>query len=364
MIPLEMDPEVQRDYSLAKATDEARKYLGMGLAPIDAIRAILYTTQLPIELSRDEIKNCVRTALKEGKKNVREVVVTSPVEYRTKLLAEIKSWGDMAQFRLGVPLVDEQYGGGIYPGEVAVLVGSEGSMKTSLTLHAIDDYLRHTKGLVLYFSLDMEASKVELRRIMAKMDCSEKMAIAQMVGNTTDYNEAIGELDAYDNRFLIVDGPWTLKKMVDLIRLEIPDVVVIDYLTAVSGYQSELECTRDVMPVLKDLARTEKITFFLLNQMSRMEKINQKAGVTMGNGMGGSVVEQRADFVFSLLKDAPIEGHSNLVLTVAKNRRGLNGKSFALEYRGHSMTFTGRSAEVVRQKPQQAVFEIPAMGIR
>ena len=139
-------------------------------------------------------------------------------------------------------------------------------------------------------------------------------------------------------------------------------MVVIDYLTAVSGYQSELECTRSVMPVIKELARSEKITFLLLNQMSRMEKINQKNGVTMGNGMGGSIVEQRADFVYSLLKDAPIDGHSNLVLTVAKNRRGLNGKSFALEYRGHSMTFTGRSAEVLRQKPQQAVFEVPAMG--
>lgn len=364
MIPLELDPEVLKDVSIDRATEEARRYLSMGFAPLDAIRAITYTVKLPMELSRDEIKGAVRVALKEAKKNVTHVVVTDPVEYRARLLAEIKSWGNMAQFRMGIPNVDEQYAGGIYPGEVAVLVGSEGSMKTSLTLHAIDDYLRNTKGLVLYFSLDMEASKVELRRIMSKMDCTEKLAMAQMVAGTDTYAEAVGELDAYGNRFLLVDGQWTLPMMVDLIKTEIPDVVVVDYLTAVSGYQSELECTRAVMPVLKELARSEKITFLLLNQMSRMEKINQKNGVTMGNGMGGSIVEQRADFVYSLLKDAPIDGHSNLVLTVAKNRRGLNGKSFALEYRGHSMTFTGRSAEVLRQKPQQAVFEIPAMGIR
>lgn len=363
MTDFELDPIVLKDISLDRATEEARRLLSMGFAPLDAIRAITYTIELPSKLSRSEIKQAVRTALREVSKDVKQVVITDPAEYRARLVAEVKSWGNMAQFRLGIPGVDEQYSGGIYPGEVAVLVGSEGSMKTSLTLHAIDDYLRHTQGLVLYFSLDMEASKVELRRIMAKMDCSERMAMAQMVAGTDEYMEAVEALDEYGGRFLIVDGPWTLKKMVDLIRLEIPDVVVIDYLTAVSGYQSELECTRDVMPVLKDLARTEKITFFLLNQMSRMEKINQKNGVTMGNGMGGSIVEQRADFVFSLLKDAPIEGHSNLVLTVAKNRRGLNGKSFALEYRGHSMTFTGRSAEVVRQKPQQAVFDIPAMGI-
>lgn len=362
MTDFELDPIVLKDISLDRATEEARRLLSMGFAPLDAIRAITYTIELPSKLSRSEIKQAVRTALREVSKDVKQVVITDPAEYRARLVAEVKSWGNMAQFRLGIPGVDEQYSGGIYPGEVAVLVGSEGSMKTSLTLHAIDDYLRHTQGLVLYFSLDMEASKVELRRIMAKMDCSERMAMAQMVAGTDEYMEAVEALDEYGGRFLIVDGQWTLKRMVDLIRTEIPDVVVIDYLTAVDGYQSELECTRAVMPVIKELARSDKITFFLLNQMSRMEKINQRNGVTTGNGMGGSIVEQRADFVFSLLKDAPIDGHSNLVLTIAKNRRGLNGKSFALEYRGHSMTFTGRSAEVLRQKPQQAVFEVPAMG--
>ena len=218
MIPLELDPEVLKDVSIDRATEEAKRYLSMGFAPLDAIRAITYTVNLPMKLSRNEIKQAVRVALKEAKKNVSEPVITDPAEYRARLLAEVKSWGNMSQFRLGVPLVDDQYAGGIYPGEVAVLVGSEGSMKTSLTLHTIDDYLRHTQGLVLYFSLDMEATKVELRRIMAQMDCSEKMALAQMVGGTDGYAEAVETLDSYGDRFLLVDGPWTISKMVDLIK--------------------------------------------------------------------------------------------------------------------------------------------------
>lgn len=353
-------PEMMDIVAEGKAREIARKAISQGASPLNAIRMIQYATDLPVKMKRPEIKAIVREVIKEAKAKVAEPVTTDPTVYRHRLAAEVKAWGKSSQFRLGIPKVDEQYGGGIYPGEVMTIVGAEGSMKTSLVLGGIQDYISRTQGVVLYLSMDMDATKMETRRLMRVMGCSETMAYEHIANGTDDYKEAVAKLEENDDgRFLLVEGDQTIKTIDDLIKVEIPDVVVFDYLTCVQGYRNEYEVTQQVMPYIKRIAREERITFVLLNQMSRMEKANQRAGLTDGNGMGGSHVEQKSDIVLALLKDAPQEGLKHIILTVGKNRRGTNGKSFDLEYYGQTMEFTGRSAEVMREKPQKPVFSLP-----
>lgn len=362
MIDLKDDPELMRIYSEGKARDFATEKLKQGFSPLDTIRSIQYTLPLPVPLRRHEIKAIVRDALREFKANVRSQIVMDPAEFRRRLVAEVKAWGRSAQFRLGIPKVDEQYGGGLYPGEIMVIYGSEGSMKTSLVLNGISDYIARTSGVVVYFSMDMDGTKVEVRRIMRTLGCDENTAIDQMQRGTDDYREADERLqEADDGRFLLIEGDQTIKSIEEIIKVEIPDVVVMDYLTAVDGnYRSDYDCTRDVMPKIKQWARKEKMAFVLLNQMSRAEKANQRKGDT-GNGMGGAIVEQRADIVLSLFKDLRPDGEMPaIILTTVKNRRGLNGRSFSLEYRGHCMEFTGRAAPALREKKQEPVFRAGA----
>lgn len=360
MIPVDLkdDPELKRIYSEGKARDFAIEKLKQGYSPLDAIRSIQYTLPLPVPLKRPEIKAIVREAMREFKAAVRSKITMDPADFRRRMVAEVKAWGQSAHFRLGIPKVDEQFGGGIYPGEIMVIYGSEGSMKTSLVLNGISDYIGRTSGVCLYFSMDMEGTKVETRRVMRMMGCDENTALYHMAKGSPEYREADERLqEADDGRFLLVEGEQTIKSMEEIIKVEIPDVVVIDYITAIDGYRSDLDCTRDVMPKIKEWARREKTAFVLLNQMSRAEKSNQRKGET-GNGMGGSIVEQRADVVLSLFKDQRQDGDMPaIILTTVKNRRGLSGRSYSLEYRGYCMEFTGRAAAAFREKKQAPVFK-------
>lgn len=356
MIDLKDDPEMLKLYAEGKAHEIAVQRINNGASPLDAIRSIQYTT-LPAPLKRDEIKAIVREVMREIKAGVHRQITMDPAEFRRRMVAEVKAWGGSAQFRLGIPKIDEQYGGGIYPGEVMVIFGSEGSMKTSLVLNGISDYLSRTKGVVLYLSIDMEGTKIEVRRVMRMLGCDENTAREQMRDLTPDYREADERLEELDDgRFLLIEGDQTLKSIDEILKVEIPDVVVIDYVTAIDGYRSDLECTHAVIPQIKAWARKEKITFVLLNQMSRAEKSNQRKGDT-GNGMGGAIVEQRADIVLSLFKDFRPDGEQPaIILTTVKNRRGVNGRSYSLEYRGHSMEFTGRAALAQREKKIEPIF--------
>ena len=143
------------------------------------------------------------------------------------------------------------------------------------------------------------------------------------------------------------------------IRTESPAVVCLDYLTAVAGFDSELDAARSVTAALRRWKSELGCVFLVLNQMSEIALSNQRHGdVGTGRGLGGGSIRRLADVVLELFKDkAPSEeGEMNfdtkprIVCSVAKTRRGQNGRHWSLDYTGRTMSFSGRAGQVSFRK--------------
>ncbi len=354
--------------------DTVKEYYEKGLTHARIYKAIkedvnLYGPRIgDVELRRI-IAQAWQEAIKQGNAwdFVNENYQSDPDAYLGSLAKEVREWDKMPFLRTGIYKLDEAMGRGLLPGELLVLTGGEGSMKTSFALKMIDTYLKEVGGRVLFFSLDMEPERVVLRRLCPLMGMNYKSVLREMKENTREYQEAVRKRDSLDKgNFRIYGGPLTLKQMLDRMELENPAVVFIDYLTCIEGFNSELECARESIKAIRKWKREYQYTFITLNQLSEQSKANQRQGVINPPAMGGGSSQQAADVKIDLFKDAVDASIGNndiytitrprIIATISKTRDAVAGRSFELEYNGMTMEFSGEAKEVFRQKQRKAVF--------
>jgi len=315
---------------------------------------------------RDELDKLLSESWTEAEGSVRRVPKWKPAAHLAALEKEVKSWGDSYSFELGISLLDSAWGG-LMPGELAVLVGAQGAMKTSLALHGMVTFLqRNPLGSVLLFSLDMTPAEMSARFLLRDLGVSLNELYGMMRSNHMQYREAKGRFDAWEGGRLKILGNsyrnrWTIDGVEKQAAMRLPSLLVIDFLTCLKRPgQSDLEAVEEIMPRLQGITQKLGIKTLLLSQMSRLAKTDQAKGAVGGHSKGGGIVEELAHAEIELLKDAPeSEGEQpKIIATVTKTRRGVNGSSFALDYKGRSMEFTGSAQRVQRDKDRKPMFSI------
>ncbi len=297
------------------------------------------------------------------------IAVTDPTLHQEAYEQQVRSWDGLPVLRTGIDAVDSEMSGGVLPGEILSLVGGEGSMKTSLALKAVDTYLQEVGRKVLFVSLDMPAYQVNLRRLMPILQMNEMEILEAIKADSAEYkkaNDLLNERDA--GLFRVVDGDYTISDLERVIQTEAPAVVVLDYLTAVAGFKDELDAARGVTAALRRWKSEMGCAFLVLNQMSDIALANQRHGdVGTGRGLGGGSIRRLADVVLELFKDkAPtseddtpnFDTTPRIICSVAKTRRGQNGRHYSLHYEGKTMTFSGSASPVkIRsKKSSESVF--------
>ena len=292
-----------------------------------------------------------------------DTIPTTSDEHMSRLVTEVENWKSLDGYGFGIYELDTAFGG-LYPSETLALVGAPGSMKTALALNAVDDFLRKNReGKVLFFSLDMPAIKVHTRRLMREMDCFESELYGMIKRKDPAVKEAQHRLKLSDaGRFNLVGKPrggkpYSWGQIAEIIIQLAPDMVIIDYLTLIGTYRSELECVIDLMPKIKSIADDLGIAMILLSQMGRSSRAAQKSG-SGGHAAGGHYVEDAVDVEIELLKDESPDGKSAIVATVTKTRKNQSGKSFALNLKTRSLSFGSMADQVTRSKPAVSVFNI------
>ena len=265
--------------------------------------------------------------------------------------------------RFGVYELDEACGGGFYPGELCVLVGGTGSMKTSLALSMVEEFVLEGLGRALYVTVDMTPEEIYLRLILREAFDSygEKQMRSMAAQGHPDYiNSKQRMLEKYDGRLVVVGHEPQKRINLDRYRWhvgkEIPDLVIIDYLTALDhGWKSDLEFVSQAMPQIHGLAQELKIPVLILSQMSRSSKTNQNSGQIGCHARGGGIVEELSTIEVELRREEKDDGQkAQIFATVTKTRRGVAGQTFMLDYKGKSMRFTGvaeRAERVIARKP-------------
>jgi replicative DNA helicase len=290
-------------------------------------------------------------------------ITSSPTFYLNQRIEDVKRWGSDSSFLFNITALDRATGG-VLPGEILVLDGGQGSMKTSLMLKGVETSLSRGARILL-FSLDMSPAEIMERRLQAWLNV-DQYTIHDMMRNDDDRVKEMAKriADSDNDNFGIYGNDkgdmWDINRLLTAARSFMPNVLVIDYLTLLqSEDQDDYHCVKAIMPKLKTFAQEYGVAEVLLSQMSRDAKRNQAQGVIGGHSKGGGIVEEIAYTEIELFKDATEDEDelAPLIATVTKTRRGPSGKSFCLEYNPASLTFTGVARRASRDvKNRHPVF--------
>jgi hypothetical protein len=287
----------------------------------------------------------------------------SPKSQMMELETYIRSWSDFPAFGFGVRALEDATGG-ILPGELCVLTGAPGTMKTSLALCAVDDFVSRTEvGSVYYCSVDMAPREIT-HRLVEREALIPQAILTSMIARDDPEFAAIKQAisDKYDGRLVIRGHSETRPLILDAMLLEClerqPQLIILDYFTRLKQPgQSDLEFVEYAMPKILQYAHQYQASFLILSQMSRSSRAEQATGRTGGHGKGGGIVEELAHTEIELIQQS-VEGDKPLVIAaVTKARRGISGQYFSLDYDGPIKRFTGKARKMSKAAQKKAIFE-------
>jgi hypothetical protein len=275
----------------------------------------------------------------------------------------VKSWSMEKAFRFGIDILDREIGG-VQPGEICVVAGAQGSMKTSFVIGGMEDAL--AKGMsVMFFSLDMDAGEIQERRILRRTRYSQTMYFyLEQENDDSEINKAQQDIIETDRGIFRLYGNdgcrFNVDSLCERIYSERPQVMILDYLTLLAKpNQTDLQCVNECMDAITTAVKKSGTRAVLLSQMGRESKRDQATGMVGGHSKGGGKVEERAYVEIELFKDSTTDVNSpQIIATITKNRRGPDKISFSLDVDATSMTFTGGAQRVWRnsKKPVQPLF--------
>lgn len=286
-----------------------------------------------------------------------------------ELAGTVKGWRGHPAAAFGIFALDSAFGG-IYPGETCVLAGTPGSMKTSLALHAVEDFVARTDQFVCYYSLDMPRAMIVERLAIRECGIRERDFRLQLADEMPQAMEAMRAVSRRYSERLAVEGHaageyMTVEGLLHNTAARMPGLVVIDYLTRLKPMgQSDLEFIEPAMNKIHAFAGMYRIPFLILTQMSRASRSDQAAGRVGGHSRGGGIVEELAYTEIELQKQFMPEGETMegdgdpIIASVTKARHGVAGQSFFLEKDGELMKFTGRAVRVKRTSKKQPAFKV------
>lgn len=139
-------------------------------------------------------------------------------------------------FTFGVKDIDEKIGG-LFPDELSVLAGYQGTGKTAAKLQGARENAKAGKRVVL-IDLEMTASQTWFRMSCADLGIDMNKVRSDKVsdeakGKLIDYAAQLAEY--YKHKIVIYQAPMTLTDILNAVMMEQPDLVYIDTLKNLAG---------------------------------------------------------------------------------------------------------------------------------
>ena len=300
-----------------------------------------------ISYGQDDLPQTMTEAFAETEENVIALQGVEPIRTYCKAL-------------------DESLGSGLYPTHTLCLTGHEGSLKTSLAIHMLEQNVWNNSSVrALFCSLDMVRDTFTFRRVSRFLNVHEVTVREMSIAKSPDYLRAKKEIEERDDgRLSVVWAPLTIQGLQKQVERTLPNVIFIDYITClkVPGESDQFRALQVIVEKLRDLREQANAAIVFLSQMSRASKIAAKAGQPGNHAFGGSIIEHLLDVEFEMVLDEPTdpdEEQKRLIVNVTKNRFGPQGMAFELEYLGVAKKITGRAWKIRRDANRK-----PAYGSR
>jgi replicative DNA helicase len=248
-----------------------------------------------------------------------------------------RSGGSLVGLSSGYPSLDELTGG-LQPGNLIVVAGRPSMGKTAFALSLAHHVLR-AGGSAAIYSLEMSRHELILRLLAAEAMID---SVSMQTGSLTpqDWTRLHAAAERLHGRYLTIDdhGGLTLAdlraRLRKLAARRKPDLVVVDYIQLMESGNSRREYNRvqDISEIsrgLKLLARELQTVVVAVSQLNRAPEARQDKRPLLGDLRESGAIEQDADIVIFLYRDAYYDRESSDrgvgEVIVAKHRNGPTG---------------------------------------
>lgn len=238
----------------------------------------------------------------------------------------------------GFATLDDLLGGGLHPGDLAIVAGRPGLGKTSFALNVLRNAALQQEAVCAIFSLEMTEDELTLRLLSSLVDIDgarlrrgaldreELTAISQVSGQLTKRPIFIEEC----TRLTVTDVLTHARKL--QARERRLDLIVIDYLQLMEGAagadDNRVQEIGSITRGLKEIARELDVPLVLLSQLSRQIERRTGGEPKLSDLRESGSIEQDADIVIFLwqrdrTRDAL--GPPLVDMRLAKHRNGPTG---------------------------------------
>jgi len=239
-------------------------------------------------------------------------------------------------FRNPVPILpglDEQIGGGVAGGELAVIMAPTGGGKSMMLVRNAVTALRTGKK-VLYYSLELSEEAIG-QRFDA---CLNNLPLKGIWGFKETISETIKDLSGIGANLIIKrypDGAATINAFyshLDWLKCNenfVPDVIIVDYADNMKALQSYGELRHDLVSIYKDLralAVEYNVPVLTASQTGRGGNNKQELSLDMIAEAWGKA--NIADIIIGIGRSPDQFKMNEASLKILKNRNGATGGSF------------------------------------
>ena len=280
------------------------------------------------------------------------------IDFKNDIVSKIESGSFKPNIvHSGFQKLDKKVGGGLYPGSYNILGARASVGKTSFALNLMRNMAMEGKN-ILFFSLEQPVEQIIARFLSMTMEVSFTSAMSGDLAPLEDmYGDQVGEvinhaietIGNYADRINIIDNSkLDINDMKNITRRYVKEkgveVVFIDYLQFIKSAvrDTKLRETTDISRSLKELASEEKVSLFVLSQLSRsIEQYDRKdKSPKLSDLRDSGALEQDADVVMFLypaedqtagkpgeaaLTDYLSNPEARINVSIAKNRNGATG---------------------------------------
>ena len=230
---------------------------------------------------------------------------------------------------------------GFQKGDLIILAARPSMGKTALALNMAINAASVTPGSVAIFSLEMPSEQVAIRMMAAASEVSIHKLRTGMLNDEewSKINEAVQKLKTYN---IFVDDTPGIKvsEMYAKARKLAQDkglyMIVVDYIQLIQATGKSDSRQQEVSEIsrrLKAMARELGVPLIALSQLSRSVEARQDKRPMLSDLRESGALEQDADLVLFLYRDAYYNREENaentredVELLIAKHRNGATGK--------------------------------------
>ena len=233
---------------------------------------------------------------------------------------------------------------GLHGGELIVLAARPGVGKSALSMNIVEHVAKQDKTVAI-FSLEMSKQQI-IERLLSAMSTVplEYIKSGQLPGGASDLTKLrvaqetiCSSMRLYGNDYSSITPPEIASQCRRLKSQQGLDLIVIDYLQLMSnggkrsdGRQQEVA---DISRALKQLAMELNVPIIALSQLKRDAETRNLKGKEGGGGgepvlsdiRESGAIEQDADIVMFIHKEADGGGNTKYSLIIAKHRNGETG---------------------------------------